>query len=107
MTRVTTPDVWYRIFGILSHETAKAYYWELPTSQKFWMPKSQCRNLNTLPDEDGHISIEVKEWILDDKAVPPSQRYDLEHPGPSAHRSQQPQPESTNWLDHLDDDAPF
>lgn len=108
MTRVTTPDVWYRIFGTLIRGTGKAYLWKLPTDQKeFWMPISQCRNLSSVPDEDGHISVEVKEWILNDKSVPPSQRYDLEHPGPSAYNSQPPQMDNPNWLDDLDDDCPF
>lgn len=107
MTRVTTPDVWYRIFGTLLKETAKAYLWETPDNRSFWMPISQTRNLNVMPDEDGHISIEVKEWILDDKAVPPSQRYDLEHPGPSYKSSTPEQQASSNIWDDIDDDCPF
>ena len=109
MTRTTTPDVWYRIFGTLVRDTSKAYLWQLPTDKPaFWMPISQCRNLNVVPDEDGHISVEVKEWILNDKAVPPSQRYDLEHPGPTATNQYHPRDQDHFMdVDDLDDDCPF
>lgn len=108
MTRTTTPDVWYRIFGTLIRDTGKAYLWKLPSEHKeFWMPISQTRNLNVIPDEDGHISIEVKEWILDDKAVPPSQRYDLAHPGPGYQSAGNSNPNYFKGVDDLDDDCPF
>ena len=108
MTRTTTPDVWYRIFGTLIRDTGKAYLWKLPSDQKeFWMPISQTRNINVIPDEDGHISVEVKEWILDDKAVPPSQRYDLEHPGPSYKSEDRIKPDAQKIWDDIDDDCPF
>ena len=97
-------DIYFKIFGTLEKKTAKAYLWKLPNDQKaFWMPISQTRKLSFIPDEAGHYSIEVKEWILDDKAVPPSQRYDLEHPGPSADH---PKPVQKIW-DDIDDDCPF
>lgn len=109
MTRVTTPDVWYKIFGSLEKETPKAYLWKTPDKRTFWMPISQTRKLNTLPDIDGHSSIEVKEWILNDKAVPGSQRYDLEYPGPSANPAVKPvtKQELDSHFDDYEDDIPF
>lgn len=64
-----TGSTYHGIYGTLTHETMKAYLWVDESGREFWLPKSQCRNLYTVPNEDDRIYIEVKEWILIDKGV--------------------------------------
>lgn len=79
----------WMIFGNLEKETEKAYLWKLAESnlRPFWMPKSQCKNLNIIPNDEGFICIEVKEWILQDKGVHHNDWYEIDSTPPKVDTS--------------------
>ena len=103
---------YWTIFGSVEKETAKAYLWKLADSdmRPFWMPKSQCKDIAFDPNEDGDLTIKVKEWILKEKGVHPNDWYSEEE---LKNMEAAPSQEKTFDLDASpwdaveDDDIPF
>ncbi len=104
--RTSTGDVYWKIFGTIKKSTDKAYLWVVSrTKQEVWIPKSQTRDLCLVPDEDGDVSILVKEWILNDKSIGENDRFSPNEDRPG--KDYKSASEFFENLDDYDDNVPF